>query len=112
MVDVRKTYGDFENLIVQVALLDSGRATRATCVIGIPVRLQSGVGGSFQKQSEVLPPVAGYDAICARCLDLGNIWRKVGDFCSGCNSSPTIWMSGRLAASIALACERTDSPNE
>src|SRR4029450_1916606 len=80
MADVRKTSGDCENLIVQVALLDSGRATRATCVIGIPVHPQSGVGGSFQKQRGVLAAVAGYARICARCLDLGNIWPKVGDF--------------------------------
>ena len=77
MIDVRRTSDDCENLFVQVALLDSGRATRATCLIGIPVHSQSGVGGSLQKQREVLPPVAGYDAICARCLDLGNIWRQM-----------------------------------
>ena len=33
-------------------------------------------------------------------------------FCSGCSSSPTIWTSGRLAASIFVAAAATALPNE
>ena len=65
--------------MVEVGLLDRGRAAGAAGIIGVPVHLQAGVGGGLQQQREVLAPVAGHDGVGAGRLDLGDVRREVGD---------------------------------
>ena len=98
--------------MVEVGLLDGGRATGATGVIGVPVHLQSGVRGSFQQQRKVLPPVAGNDAVGARCLDLGDIGREVGDLQQRMQLVADDLDVGTLGGQHRLGGERTDWPNE
>ena len=61
---------DLEHLMVQVGLLDRGRATGAAGIIGVPVHLQPGVRRCLQQQREILAPVAGDDGVGAGRLDL------------------------------------------
>ena len=79
IADVRDAFGDLEDLMIEVGLLDRGRTAGAAGIIGVPVDLQAGVGRGLQQQREVLPPVAGDDAVGAGRLDLGDIGREVGD---------------------------------
>ena len=65
--------------MVQVGLLDRGRAAGAAGIIGIPVHLQPGVGGGLEQQREILAPVAGDDGVGAGRLDLGDVGREIGD---------------------------------
>ena len=79
MVDVGVAFDDREHLIVEVALLDRGRAAGAACVVGVPAHLEAGVSRGLQQQCEVLAPVAGDHGVGARRLDLRNVRREVGD---------------------------------
>ena len=65
--------------MVEVGLLDGGRTAGAAGVVGVPVDLESGVGRSLQQQREILAPVAGHHGVGARCLDLGDVGREIGD---------------------------------
>ncbi len=79
VLDVGVAFGDLEDLIVEVALLDRGRAAGAACIVGVPVDLQTGVRCGLEQQGEVLAPVAGDDAVRARRLDLCDVGREVLD---------------------------------
>ena len=65
--------------MVEVGLLDGGRAAGAAGIIGVPVDLEPGVGRGLQQQREILAPVAGHHGVGARCLDLGDVGREIGD---------------------------------
>src|SRR6516162_6628371 len=67
--DVGRSFGNLEHPLVQAGLLYPGRTSGASRIIGVPVDLQAGVGGRLEKQCDVLTPVAGDNAIRARCLD-------------------------------------------
>jgi arginase family enzyme len=98
--------------MVEVGLLDRGRAAGAAGVIGVPVDLQPGVRGGLQQQREILAPVAGDDAVGARCLDLGDVGREVGDLEQRMQFVADDLDVRPLGGQHGLGVVRTDWPNE
>src|SRR4029077_12138247 len=70
---VRDAFADYVDAIRQVGLLDRRRPASTAGIIGVPVDLQSGIGGGLEQQSEILTPIAGDNAVGAGSLDLGDI---------------------------------------
>src|SRR6266567_3716686 len=77
--DIGQALADLEHTVVDAALLDGGRAAGAGRIISVPVDLQARIRGGFQQKREVLPPIAGDDAVSPGRLDLGDVWGEIGD---------------------------------